>query len=101
MRRWDIAVVGCGTAGLAAALLLARDGHRVTLYERFDTPQPIGSGLMLQPTGMAVLRALGLDTRILGHGARVDRLLGKAENERVVLDVSYAALPGPRAFGVG
>ena len=27
----DIAIAGCGPAGLASALLLARDGHRVTL----------------------------------------------------------------------
>jgi salicylate hydroxylase len=47
MRTLDIAVAGCGTAGLAAALLLHRDGHRVTLFERFAEPAPIGSGLMI------------------------------------------------------
>ena len=56
----DIAVVGCGVAGQAAATLLAERGHRVTIYERFTEPQPIGAGLLLQPTGLAVLRELGL-----------------------------------------
>lgn len=36
----DIAVVGGGMAGLLATLLLARDGHRVTVYERDDTDLP-------------------------------------------------------------
>lgn len=36
----DIAVVGGGMAGLLAALLLSRDGHRVTVYERDDTDLP-------------------------------------------------------------
>ncbi len=36
----DIAVVGGGMAGMLAALLLARDGHRVTVYERDDTDLP-------------------------------------------------------------
>ena len=36
----DIAVVGGGMAGTLAALVLARDGHRVTVYERDDTDLP-------------------------------------------------------------
>lgn len=36
----QIAVVGGGMAGMLAALLLARDGHRVTVYERDDTDLP-------------------------------------------------------------
>src|SRR5881394_2925896 len=34
MRSRKIAVLGAGTAGLAAALILARDGHDVVLIER-------------------------------------------------------------------
>ncbi len=100
MRGLDIAIAGCGPCGLAAALLLHRAGHHVTLFERFDTPRPIGSGLMLQPTGMAVLAKLELLDAVLARGARVDRLFGKAGN-RVVLDVHYAALHRKGMFGIG
>ena len=34
MRALDVVVLGAGTAGLSAALALARDGHEVTLVER-------------------------------------------------------------------
>jgi 2-polyprenyl-6-methoxyphenol hydroxylase-like FAD-dependent oxidoreductase len=36
----NVAVVGGGMSGLLAALFLARDGHRVTVYERDDTDLP-------------------------------------------------------------
>lgn len=88
-------------AGLASALLLHRQGHRVTLYERFDQPRPLGSGLMIQPTGLAVLDRLGLARRILRDGAPVARLLGRNAQGRVVLDARYADLSRHGVFGIG
>lgn len=101
MGAYDIAVAGCGPAGLAAALLLARDGHKVRLFERFDAPRPIGSGLMIQPTGQAVLRELGLGGQLEMAGARIERLFGRAmPSGRKVLDVRYDWLKGGH-FGIG
>lgn len=101
MHKQTIAVAGCGLAGLSTALLLHRDGHHVTLFERFDTPQPLGSGLMLQTTGLAVLRELALDDAVLATGARIDRLVGKAvPSGRTVLDVRFA-VRDPASFGLG
>lgn len=95
----DIAICGAGPAGLAAGLLLDRAGHKVTIFERFDVAKPVGSGLILQPTGLAVLDALGLLPRILALGSRIDRLHGEdAGSGRTVLDVRYASGPNGR-FG--
>jgi len=100
-RSLTIAIIGCGTAGLAAALLLEQAGHTVTLVERFGEPQPLGSGLILQPSGLAVLDALGLAAPLIAAGSRIDRLFGlNAVTGSVVLDVRYAALKRER-FGVG
>ncbi|CAG1014488.1 MAG: FAD-dependent monooxygenase [Rhizobiaceae bacterium] len=98
--RIDIAIVGAGPAGLAAALLLHRAGHRVTILERFEAAKPIGSGLILQPTGLTVVGALGLLDEIMALGSRIDRLHGAdARTGRTVLDVRYDAVRGGR-FGL-
>jgi len=91
----DIAICGCGPAGLSAALFLHRAGHRVTLFERFSEPKPLGSGLMLQMTGLHVLERLGLREAIHARGHRVDRFVGRVvPSGRLVLDVRYNVLRG-------
>ncbi|MFK0687410.1 FAD-dependent oxidoreductase [Mesorhizobium sp. IMUNJ 23033] len=96
----DIAIAGAGPAGLATALYLKRAGHRVTIFERFDEPKPVGSGLILQPTGLTVLADLGLLDDILALGSRIDRLHGAdARSGRTVLAVRYDAQRG-RRFGL-
>lgn len=74
MKPLHIAIVGYGTAGQAAALLLARDGHRVEVFERAPEPGPVGAGFLLQPTGLQVLWELGLLPDVMEHGRRVNRL---------------------------
>ena len=101
MTRFDIAIAGCGPAGLAAALLLHRQGHRVTLFDRFDQPRPIGSGLMIQPSGLAVLAELGLAPAILAHGAPIRALHGLNHQGDIALDARYADLGIPGACGIG
>ncbi|MEM8695079.1 MAG: NAD(P)/FAD-dependent oxidoreductase [Pseudomonadota bacterium] len=98
----DIGIAGCGPGGLAAALFLHRLGHRVTLFERFDEPRPVGSGLLIQPSGLTVLDALGLAPPICDRGVRIDCLKGiSVPSGRRALDVRYGALGGDVcAYGV-
>ncbi|MEM7665804.1 MAG: NAD(P)/FAD-dependent oxidoreductase [Pseudomonadota bacterium] len=101
MGRIDIAIAGCGPAGLCAALLLEEQGHTVTIFDQFIEPGPVGSGLMVQPSGMAVLQQIGLAGKVARHGARVDALKGLEEHGRTVLDAPYSKLGLKDAFGVG
>ncbi len=88
----DIAIVGYGTAGQAAARLLQRQGHRLDLFERAPRPRPVGAGLLLQPTGLAVLDELGLRNAALACGEPVQRLCGDTVSGRSVIDMDYAHL---------
>lgn len=98
----DIAIVGCGPGGMAAALFLARAGHRVTIFEQFDAPRPVGSGLLIQPTGQRVLAKLGLLEAIVPLATPVSRLIGwNVANGLRALDMEYAGLgAGKYALGI-
>jgi 2-polyprenyl-6-methoxyphenol hydroxylase-like FAD-dependent oxidoreductase len=103
MSRYSIAIAGCGVAGLAAGALLARAGHRVVAFDRMQQLQPIGSGLILQPVGLAVLDVLGAGAPIRALGAPIRRLFGRVQpSDRVVLDVRYSArgLAAPEGLAV-
>lgn len=100
MQNLRIGVVGAGTGGLAAAAFLARDGHQVTLLERFAAPRPVGAGLLLQPTGLACLARLGLDDGALALGAIVHAIDGRTARGRRVLAIDYRRLR-PHLFGLG
>lgn len=75
-RSASIAIIGAGTAGLATARFLAAQGYAVTVFERADALQPVGAGLLLQPTGQAVLAELGLLDKLLPLCSRIDTLQG-------------------------
>ena len=100
MRSLDVAVVGAGTAGVAAALFLARAGHRVTVCERVPQPSAIGAGIVLQPSGMAVLADLGLLDGVIARGARLDRLRCARVGGRPLFQLDYASVAGGH-FGLG
>lgn len=85
-----VAVVGCGVSGMAAALALARDGHQVEVFEEFAELRPIGSGLLLQPSGLEALRSLGLEEAVRDLGAPVTKMEGRCSRGRLVLDLDYA-----------
>lgn len=93
-------IIGCGTAGQAAAIFLARTGWRVTVFERAEALSPVGAGLLLQPTGMSVLHRLGVLERVLRLGAHIKNLEGHTTAGREVMRMAYADLE-PGLFGLG
>ena len=85
----QISIAGAGIGGLAAAALLAAQGHGVTVYDQFDAPGPVGSGLVIQPVGQMVLDRVGALAAAQAMGTPLRRMLGHEVSGRRVLDVTY------------
>jgi 2-polyprenyl-6-methoxyphenol hydroxylase-like FAD-dependent oxidoreductase len=100
-RRYRAAIVGFGIAGAATATLLARSGHTVTLIERAAHVGPIGAGLLLQPSGQAVLDRMGLLEAVTADAAPIEELHAVHTDGRTLIRMPYGEFePGCRAYGV-
>lgn len=58
----NIAIIGAGIGGPAAAIGLARNGHKVTLYDRLTNTSEIGYAFRITPNSDRCLKHLGVDT---------------------------------------
>ncbi len=56
----DIAVVGAGIGGLAAAACLLRNGHKVRVYEQAPAISVVGAAVQMSANAVKVLEHLGL-----------------------------------------
>lgn len=68
MTEQTVLVCGGGIGGLAAALVLARQGHRVEVFEKSDAFREIGAGIQIGPNAFRMFEHLGL-TGAIDHVA--------------------------------
>ena len=99
-RALDVAIVGYGVAGIAAAIYLRRAGHRITHLERNDPPVGGGAGMLMHPAAMRQLDRLGILAGALECGARVRRICAQNEHGRSLMDFHYSDAIGGQ-FGLG
>jgi len=85
----NIAVVGGGIGGLAAARALRLHGADVTVLEQADAIREVGAGLQVSPNGFRVLQALGLadQLRAASVQARAVRLCDASGADLLRLDL--------------
>lgn len=102
-----VAVVGAGSAGPAVGMFLARleeesatQVKQVTIFEQAEEMLVVGAGFLLQPTGMRVLKELGVLKEVVEKTAQVDQLFCRNREGRVLLDLKYGDLE-KGLFGAG
>ncbi|MFJ8435159.1 FAD-dependent monooxygenase [Kitasatospora sp. NPDC094019] len=69
-----VLVAGGGIGGLAAALALARAGHRAVVLERAPEFAEIGAGIQIAPNGILALEHLGLGGAVRAAGVHMAEL---------------------------
>lgn len=85
-RELDVAVIGGGVGGIAAATSLRQAGHRVTIYERADFAGEVGASISCAANGTRWLEEWGVDIHI-GRPVVLKKLIshdwktGEVQNE--------------------
>jgi geranylgeranyl reductase family protein len=71
---YDVAIIGAGPAGSAAAHFLAQQGLKVLLLDKFDFPRDKTCGDAMLPRALNVIKDMGLLPEVLRLGHRVNKL---------------------------
>lgn len=95
MSRHDVAIIGAGPAGLAAAIQLGRLGVRdVLIVDRHDFPRDKTCGSAVSPKGIKVLEALGMLEAVAAQALPINgmRLVTPAGHDVRMVGKSDAAM---------
>jgi 2-polyprenyl-6-methoxyphenol hydroxylase-like FAD-dependent oxidoreductase len=92
----NIAVIGAGPAGLAAALAARKTGFDVVVFEQAPDFRRIGGGILIHSNGLRVFDALGILDGFEGVMRPIRRLQAIVPPARIVGDIDYAALAIPQ-----
>lgn len=67
----NIAIIGAGIGGLAAALALQRRGFRVAVYEKAKQIREIGAGVVITANARRALQDLGVDDALAARSSTI------------------------------
>ena len=101
MERFDVAVIGAGPAGSAAAIYLARDGYSVVLVDKALFPREKLCGDFLNPINWPLFEQLGVADKLLSleHEKVTSFRISTASGEEAA--VGFPFQNGRRLFGLG
>ena len=98
--RRKVAIVGAGPAGASTALFLKDNNVDITVFERQTDPGPVGAGIMLQTSGLRVLKDLDVLPEIDCLGKKITRFKSRNRQGKTIFDINFSDLK-LGYFGVG
>jgi 2-polyprenyl-6-methoxyphenol hydroxylase-like FAD-dependent oxidoreductase len=91
----DIAIIGGGIGGVAAAVALYQAGIPATVYERSPELGEAGAGMMLWPNATRVLRELGLLDQVIARSGPNTNFLVRASCGKVLMNIALGEFDVP------
>ncbi len=90
----EVGVVGCGIAGLSAALALSKDGHSVEMFERSQFTNEVGAAIVIGVNATRILREWGFDFEKAGaldysQVRRVKADTTEIDSEELFIDIKH------------
>lgn len=88
----NIAILGAGIGGLAAAAFLSRQGHTVRVFEQAPAFARVGAGIQMAPNATKVLRALGVEDQLRRVAFQSPRMVSRLwDSGEITSDMPMAA----------
>src|SRR5580704_17285946 len=76
-----VVIIGAGIGGLTAAASLLRFGIDVEVYEQASQLGEVGAGLQIGPYAVRVIKALGLEERLLKTASEPTNMVSLNSND--------------------
>ena len=101
MKSFDIAIVGAGPAGSAAAITLVRQGYAVALLDKECFPREKLCGDFINPITRPILRELGVEEEILARKHEKVRTFRITSVSGAKAEVALCSREESSCYGIG
>lgn len=96
----QIAIIGAGLGGLAAAIGVARAGHKVTILEQASLLGEIGAGIQIPPNSSRILKHYGLLDKIESVSVRPRDFIIRSYRDGTILSKQNMVPYAEKRYGV-
>ncbi|KAK4694659.1 hypothetical protein P7C71_g2961, partial [Lecanoromycetidae sp. Uapishka_2] len=98
--KFHIGIIGAGLGGLAAAIGIARAGHKVTILEQAPVLGEVGAGIQIPPNSSRILKHYGLLDQIESVSVRPSDFIIRSYRDGAVLNKLNMVPYAEQRYGV-